>query len=289
MASYRNTPQKRQQEMDHLLEMLETGIENYLHSGQFENYLHFVSRFHMYSPRNAMLIMMQRPDATMVASFMDWKRKFHRSVKAGEHGIRIIAPIARPARDTGEEEEADEPLIIGFRAVSVFDISQTEGKDVPELCAQLHGDVEDHAVLFQAARALTDCEVEMMDLPPDTYGLCMHREHRIGIREGISQAMQLKTLFHEIAHARLHPCGTELSREMREIQAESVAYILCAHLGIDSGGYSFGYLVSWGAAERPHFFQAAMPAVVATAREMICRLDQELEMLSCAPHKACPE
>lgn len=274
MASHRNTHEKKQQEMDRLMQMLEEGIDNYLHNGQFESYLRFISRFHMYSPRNSMLIMLQRPEATMVASFMDWKKKFRRYVRSGEHGIRIIAPIAsRPA----EEEEDDEPRIVGFRAATVFDVSQTEGEALPELCMQLRDEVADHELLFAACSTLTDFEIVRMDLPADTFGVCMHQEHRIGIKKDISQSMQLKTLFHEIAHSRLHPYGTELSREMREIQAESVAYILCAHLGIDSGGYSFGYLVSWGAADRPHFFRAAMPAVVSTAREMISLLDRELE------------
>lgn len=262
----------RIQEVERLQQMLTEGVQNYLTDERYLNYLKSVAKFHQYSARNSMLILMQRPEATAVASYMDWKHKFHRYVKAGEHGIRIIAPIAR-RRPAQEEEEAEKPAIRGFRAATVFDVAQTDGQPLPDLLAELTETVPDYEQLAAAVSTLTDFRIVTAKLPPDTHGLCQPWKRTICLRPGLSESMAIKTLLHEIAHAKLHPAGSRLPKQVREIQAESVAYIVCAHLGIDTSDYSFGYLVSWGAVDRPHFFREAMPEVVSAARELIQGLD----------------
>lgn len=263
--------ERRLREVDRLKRMLEDGVQNYLTDEHYHRYLRMVAKFHDYSARNSMLIMLQNPLATAVASFMDWKHKFHRHVKAGEHGIRIIAPIV--TREEEEGETGKKAIVQGFRVLSVFDVSQTEGEPLPALVRPLTAGVPDFPLIRRAAAALTDCEIREEKMAGPVLGVCRTQSRTIVIREGLPEAMAVKTLIHEIAHSRLHVVASNIPKPVREIQAESVAYIVCAHLGIDTGDYSYGYLVSWGAVDRPEFFRSAMPAVVRTASEFIEGID----------------
>lgn len=268
---------KRQQEVERLQQMLADGIQNYLTDDLYATYLDSVAKFHQYSARNSMLILMQNPHATAVASYVDWKHKFHRHVKAGEHGIRIIAPIARRIAAGTEEAEDRKPAICGFRAATVFDVAQTDGEPLPDMVRVLTDKVPHYEQVVAACEALTDYRIVESELRSDIYGMCQNRKRTILIRPGLSESMAIKTVIHEIAHQKLHNRPEALPpRDVREMQAESVAYIVCAHLGIDAGDYSFGYLVSWGADDRPKFFQEAMPGVICTARELIEGFDRLL-------------
>lgn len=280
---------RRQQEVERLQQMLTEGIQNYLTGDRYTTYLDSVAKFHQYSAHNSMLITMQNPDATTVASFLDWKHKFHRHVKAGEHGIRIIAPITRRRTDPEREDESEgrEPAICGFRAATVFDVSQTEGRPLPDIISTLTEKVPNYGQIAAAAQAITDFRIEEAELPGEVYGICRPHSRTISVQSGLSESMAIKTILHEIAHQKLHTQGPLPPRDVRELQAESVAYVVCAHLGIDAGDYSFGYLISWGAADRPKYFDEAMPAVVYTARGLIEEFDRQLGLVQAeAPHTA---
>ncbi|MBD5558885.1 MAG: ImmA/IrrE family metallo-endopeptidase [Clostridia bacterium] len=271
--------EKRQAEVERLRQMLSEGIREYLTDANYLKYLKTVAKFYQYSARNALLITMQNPDATAVASYMDWKIKFHRHVKPGEHGIRIIAPIRR-RREEEQDEEKSEGRVCGFRAATIFDVSQTEGEPLPDIVQELTGSVPDFDRLLEAACGLTRFEIVAEKTPPDVLGTCLFHKRRIVISPDLSEAMTIKTIIHEIAHARLHGGTPLLPREIREMQAESVAWIVCAHLGIDAGSYSYGYLISWGAVDKPEFFEKAMPAVVSTAADLIRGFDEGLKSAS---------
>lgn len=203
-----------------------------------------------------MLIFMQRPDATHVAGYKAWKQKFNRQVLRGEHAIKILAPIPHKVtiretnKDTGEVTDREHTWM-GFRAVSVFDISQTEGDELPEIATDLTGDVERFNQLCNAVQACATVPVEWdVDITdPECHGYYSRGENRICIRGGMSEAQTFKTLVHETAHSILHCEGGEQGdkpREVREVQAEGVAYVVCKALGIDSADYSFGYVAGWG-------------------------------------------
>lgn len=237
-------------------ELLEQGVEDIFTSGRMAEYLTIMSKFHNYSARNCMLIMMQCPEATHVASYKRWQKEFNRQVRKGEKAIRILAPITHKQtiretnKDTGEATD-HEHVWMSFKAVPVFDISQTEGDDLPEIAHDLTGDVEGFGKLAEAIEGCTTAKVvygwEFSD--PECHGSFNRIDNTIKIADGLSQAQTIKTLVHEAAHSLLH-CEdgeqADAKREMREVQAEGVAFVVCNALGIDSGDYSFGYVAGWG-------------------------------------------
>lgn len=236
-------------------ELLEQGVEGIFESGRMAEYLEVMGRFHNYSARNCVLILMQMPEATHVAGYKAWQQKFHRQVRKGEKAITILAPIPRKVtiRETDKltgEVTDHEHVWMAYRAVSVFDVSQTDGEELPEISTDLTGDVEGFEELCQkvAACATLPVEFDVEISDPECKGFCSHSEHRIGIRGGMSQAQTLKTLVHETAHSILHGEEGEqhgIERKLREVQAESVAFVVCKALGIDTGDYSFGYVAAW--------------------------------------------
>ncbi len=224
-----------------VLNKLETGIADLTSSEQWQQYLAFQSRFHRYSFNNALLIATQYPAATQIAGFMAWK-KLGRVVKKGERAIWILAPIK--GQRLADESESDAKAIYGFRPVPVFDLSQTEGDDVPVICRQLDGDDGDglFTLLVDVAESL-GFSVVQCDLPAGVNGDCSHSLGRIRVARANGAAQKVKTLSHELAHALLHE--TYDSRSLAELEAESTAYVICQALGLDTGTYSFGYVTTW--------------------------------------------
>lgn len=237
-------------------ELLEQGVADIFESGRFAEYMSVMSRFHSYSARNCILIMMQCPNATKVASYKKWHDEFNRQVRKGEKAIRILAPITHKRTvsevdaETGESVDR-ESVWMSFKAVPVFDISQTDGEDLPEIAVDLTADVDRFHELCEEVKACATVPVEMdVEISdPECHGFYSHAENRICIRGGMSEAQTFKTLVHETAHSILH-CEdgeqSEASRSVKEVQAEGVAYVVCNALGIDSGDYSFGYVAGWG-------------------------------------------
>jgi antirestriction protein ArdC len=231
-----------------LLIQLSDGIAALTDSDRWRHHLEHQSRFHDYSFGNVVLIASQFPGATRVAGFRTWQ-KMGRTVRRGEKAIWILAPmVARAAKEM--DGDADQrPRVAGFRCVPVFDVSQTEGEELPEVCRRLAGD--DHVGGFDRLRPvarLLGYSVELTPLGGGTNGDCNFELRRIRVHSGNSAAQQVKTLAHELAHALLHherEHHRPESLRRAELEAESTAYVVCHHLGLDSAGYSFGYVACW--------------------------------------------
>jgi len=236
-----------EQELHNLMD----GVERFGESSQWQNYLQVQSRFREYSATNALRIALQCPQASRVGGYQTWK-KTGRYVRRGEVGIRIVAPIFD--KETGQ--------VVRYRAVTVFDVSQTEGDPLPEVCELLvqRALPETFEALRQVAREL-GFTVSQRQLPEGVNGYCSCRTREISLDERLPLAHRIKTLVHELAHGLLH--STEKERARAELEAESVAYIVCHRVGLESGDYSFGYLTAW--AGDP---QAARTAIIQSARRI---------------------
>jgi hypothetical protein len=221
-----------------LVEQLSRGVEQLGDEGKWEEFLCAQARFHRYSFANTMLILQQCPDATTVAGFNAWRR-MGRSVRKGERAIWIVAPVVGRRSNTDAEQE-----VAGFRRVAVFDLAQTEGEALVSLCEPLEGEDERgwFAVLNEVASSL-GFDVERAELTPGVFGDCTYATRRIRVANAASPAQAVKTLAHELAHAFLHEQTDD--RALAELEAESVAYIVCHSLGLDTKRYSFGYVTTW--------------------------------------------
>ena len=298
MADVKTEKQKVQE----ITEKLEQGIKELFESEKYKNYLNTMSKFHNYSFNNTVLIAMQKPDATLVAGFKAWKRNFQRHVKKGEKGIRILAPA--PYKLKEEQEKLDpetkeimldaegkpimeevEITIPAFRAVSVFDVAQTEGKELPELeVKELSDSVEDYENFMQALTEVSPVPIEFEEIEGGAKGYFSQGAHRIAVQEGMSQSQTLKTAIHEVAHAKLH--DRELNkgiddvehkgRSRKEVEAESVAYTVCQHFGIDTSDYSFGYIAGWSSGREMTELKASLDTIRRTASEIITGIEHEL-------------
>jgi len=225
-----------------LLARLSEGISTLSDSDEWRAWLNVQSRFHRYSWRNTMLISSQRPDATHVAGYRTWQG-LGRQVRPGEHAVWIFAPLVYK-RDSRVAPDSAGQEVRGFKTVPVFDVSQTEGQPLPQLCRRLTGD--DELGYFKQLVLTAEgfgYRVEDADLAAPTNGDCTFELRRIRIDIGNDPIQRVKTLAHELAHALLHEHEEDPARA--ELEAESVAYCVCAALGIDSGDYSFGYLAGW--------------------------------------------
>lgn len=230
---------------DLVMAELSAGVRGLTESGKWQAYLDTQSKFHSYSFGNALLIALQNPDATRVAGYRKWQ-ELGRQVRKGERGLSILAPIIRTQRDESGDKDKDRKYVAGFTTASVFDVSQTEGEPLPEIAPLLTGVAAEGQ--FQSLFDVADSfgfRVEKQELSGGTNGYCSHVEKLIVVESRNDEVQQVKTLAHELGHALLHEEGSDLPREQKEIEAESVAYVVSNALGIDSGQYSFGYLTSW--------------------------------------------
>ena len=292
--------------MQELMEKLEQGVKDVFRSDQYKEYLTVMSKFYNYSFNNVLLIAMQKPDASLVAGFSAWKNHFGRHVRKGEKGIKIMAPISRKVKveekeeggaKTSGAEMAEDPdkekktrnVITGFKVVSVFDISQTEGKELPEYygAKELSGDVEDYTDLFAAIRETSPVPVGFEDIPGEAHGYYHQIEKRIALQERMSELQNIKTLIHETAHARLHaidPAASERERanqpdqSTREVQAESVAYVVCQHFGLDTSDYSFAYVAGWSSGKEVPELRASLDVIRNAAKETISAIEGQLSL-----------
>jgi hypothetical protein len=247
----------RQGDRSQLLDQLTQGVLELTSSESWARWLRLGRRFHKYSFQNQVLILRQRPDATWVAGYRSWLH-LGRQVRPGERAIRILAPCLA-AEDPGDGQELPAPVLLGFRVARVFDVSQTSGAELPEPVKTLSGagSAADLARLAQRALAL-GFQVQFVLLWGSRNGDCSHALRRIRVRSGLPAAHQIKTLAHELAHALLHGPDYQGSRALAELEAESVAYLVCQELGVDSSEYSFGYVATWagGGAEAARLISA---------------------------------
>jgi antirestriction protein ArdC len=232
--------------IDETLEVLEAGIRDLTSSDRWTAWLESAAKFHHYSFGNQMLIALQRPDASRVAGFKAWQ-SMSRQVRKGEHGIRILAPMVLAKKD--DEGNATGESFMRFRSVAVFDIAQTDGDELPEIAFNLTGDGPDGA--WSALERFADSIGFTVTVEPtgEANGWCKHSEMAITVKDTNEPAMQVKTLAHEIGHALMHEPTTfdlgENARALKELEAESVAFVVCRALGLDTGDYSFGYVAGW--------------------------------------------
>jgi antirestriction protein ArdC len=258
-------------ERDRLLDALAEGVAALTDSDRWRAHLDVQGRFHHYSFNNALLIGAQDPGATRVCGFATWK-KLGRSVRKGERALWILAPMVGRRTWTADDEERRP--IYGFRPVAVFDVAQTDGDDLPEVCSNLEGDdpTACFGLLEGRARAL-GYSVDLTDLPGGTNGDCNFTLRRIRVEERNHPAQRVKTLAHELAHALLHDGGVE--RSLAELEAESTAYVVCRSLGLDSGDYSFGYVACWsgGGAEAVARITASGAAIQRAAAVILDGVD----------------
>lgn len=298
--------QTNKDRMREIVDSIENGIKELLESDKYRKYLATMSRFHRYSVNNTMLIYMQRPDATHVAGFNKWRDQFGRNVLKGEKGIRIIAPTPykkkveeiktdletnAPVLDADgkaiiEEKEIRIPM---FKVVSVFDVSQTAGKPLPQLAADLSGNVQQYEVFMEALRRASPVPIEIKPVAHDTDGFFSIKAQSITIRAGMSEVQTVCAAVHEIAHAKLHDYEhmTELaddgetilvpgekSRNTEEVEAESISYAVCQYYGIETGENSFGYIATWSKGKEMKELRASLETINKTASELITDIDR---------------
>ena len=238
--------------MEKLSDMLEQGLEVYATSEKYQDFLRTMSKFHSYSAQNCMLILAQNPEASFVAGYDSWKRNFNRYVMKDSHAIMIKAPCRYKTKDENSGEEVER---LGFKASYVFDISSTAqipGKPVVQVCLEnLNGSVQNYSDMILCLTACADIPIIYQKIKGKTNGMYTEQdnERKIIIDSSLSEVQTVKTLIHELAHSRLHSsvCDDEKkkTREQKELEAESVAYIVCSHFCIDTSDYSFPYILSW--------------------------------------------
>lgn len=295
-----NTEKQRVQE---LTDKLEQGLQDLFNSDSYRNYLSTMSKFHNYSFNNTLLIAMQKPDATLVAGYKAWQKNFERHVNKGEKAIRILAPAPYKIKeerdkidpvtqellldkDGNPQKEEVEITIPAFRAVSVFDISQTDGKPIPELTAkELLSDVEGYQDMIRAVEAISPVPIELEEIAGDSKGYYDREAKRIAVQENMSESQTLKTMIHEVAHSKLHSKEVEQDEQMRkdrntkEVEAESVAYTVCQHFGVDTSDYSFGYIAGWSSGRDTKELRSSMDTIRRTASELITGIEEQLQEL----------
>ena len=295
-----NTEKQRVQE---LTDKLEQGLQDLFNSDSYRNYLSTMSKFHNYSFNNTLLIAMQKPDATLVAGYKAWQKNFERHVNKGEKAIRILAPAPYKIKeerdkidpvtqeilldkDGNPKKEEVEITIPAFRAVSVFDVAQTDGKPIPELAAkELLSDVEGYQDMIRAVEAISPVPIELEEIAGDSKGYYDREAKRIAVQENMSESQTLKTMIHEVAHSKLHSKEVEQDEQMRkdrntkEVEAESVAYTVCQHFGIDTSDYSFGYIAGWSSGRDTKELRASMDTIRRTVSELITGIEEQLQEL----------
>ena len=305
------TSEKPAEKLKEITDRLEQGIAELFDSERYREYLKVMSKFHNYSFNNTLLIAMQKPDASLVAGFSAWKNNFGRNVMKGQKGIKIIAPspfkirqevekidphtqkpiIGKDGKPVTEEKEVKIPA---YKVVSVFDVSQTEGKELPDIAVdELTGDVDRYKDFFAALEKTSPVPIAFENIGGGSHGYYHLEDKRIAINEGMSELQTLKTAIHEIDHAKLHDIDLNapkdeqprVDRRTREVEAESVAYTVCQHYGLDTSDYSFGYVAGWSSGRELSELKSSLETIRSAAAEIINSIDENLAELQKAQDK----
>ena len=305
------TSEKPAEKLKEITDRLEQGIAELFDSERYREYLKVMSKFHNYSFNNTLLIAMQKPDASLVAGFSAWKNNFGRNVMKGQKGIKIIAPspfkikqemekidphtqkpvIGKDGKPVTEEKEITIPA---YKVVSVFDVSQTEGRELPDIAVdELTGDVDRYKDFFAALEKTSPVPIGFEKIEGGAHGYYHLENKRIAIDEGMSQLQTLKTAIHEIAHAKLHDIDLNapkdeqprVDRRTREVEAESVAYTVCQHYGLDTSDYSFGYVAGWSSGRELAELKSSLETIRSAAAEIINSIDANIAELQKAQDK----
>lgn len=271
----------RMKKIDEITNKLENGIKDMYQGENYKNYLKAMSRFHRYSCNNVILIASQMRTASQVASFTKWK-ELERSVKKGERGIQIFAPVIKKeidleTRELVIDEKTGKPkeYVAGYMPAYVFDISQTEGKELPSVVGKLEGEVKDFEKLKDALINAAPVSVCFEIIAGMANGYFSTTENRIVVEESLSDMHKVKTLVHEISHSMLHGEGSdEKACSMKEVEAESVAYTVCNYLGLDTSDYSFGYIGSWSKDKELSELKESIAAIKNTSGQIIKKIEE---------------
>lgn len=267
--------EKATERLKEITDRLEQGVTDLFESDRYKEYLRVMSRFHRYSFNNTLLIAMQCPGATRLAGFQSWK-KFGRCVKKGEKGIKVIAPT--PFKKTVEEDGEEKVIVVPrYKVVSTYDISQTEGKPLPSIATPLTGNMERYDDFMAALAQVSPVPIGFGDISGSAHGYYDLKEKRIAVREGMSEQQTLKTLIHEVSHAKLHDFDLkappderpDIDRQTMECQAEAVAFVCCERFGLDTSGYSFGYIAGWSSGRELKELRSSLEIIRNTAAEII--------------------
>ena len=300
------TSENQKDRLKEITDRLEQGILEVFESERYKEYLRVMSKFHHYSFNNTMLIALQKPDASLIAGFSAWKNSHGRTVKKGEKGIRIIAPAPFKVKQEMEKldpktnmplvgadgkavTEEKEITIPAYKVVSVFDVSQTEGKELPSIGVnKLTGDVSQYEDFFTALKKASPVPIALEHIEGSAHGYYHLTEKRIAIDDNMSELQTLKTAIHEIAHAKLHDIDLNAPKEAkenrpnqrtREVEAESVAYTVCRHYGLDTSDYSFGYVAGWSSGKELSELKGSLETIRLAASELIDSIDGHFKEL----------
>ncbi len=255
---------------------IEEGIKGVFESSEYKRFLKVMSKFHKYSVNNTVAILMQKPEATMVAGFKKWN-EVNRNVKKGEKGIQILVPMQIKVKEENKEGIEEEKKITIFKPGYVFDLSQTEGEPLPKLTNELKGTVEDYENFKEALIRSTDFKVEFEDIKGSAKGYCSPAKEKIAIKNGMDEVQNIKTLIHEMAHAELHrdiSKESRITREQAETEAESVAYVVSNYYNVDTSDYSFGYLAGWASSENLEELKGSLETIRKCANSLIEKIDE---------------
>ncbi|MBE5845919.1 MAG: ImmA/IrrE family metallo-endopeptidase [Butyrivibrio sp.] len=292
--------EQRKAELKDITEKLEKGVQDVYSSEQYQDLLNTMAKFPHYSVNNNILIMMQKPDATLVQSYTGWK-KMGRFVKKGEKGIRILAPA--PFKLEKEQDKVDESgkvvldkdgeavkekieiNMTAFKPVSTFDVSQTEGEPLPQIGVdELTGNIEGYQTLFEAIKSASPIPIAFEDIKSGAKGYFHVEENRIALNNGMSEIQNVKTAIHEMAHAKLHNSeaqkNNKQSKNSKEVEAESVAYTVCQHYGIDTSDYSFAYVATWSQGKELPELKESLNIIRNAASELITKIDEKVQEIT---------
>ncbi len=301
--------EEKRQEIEKITKELDEQVGKIFDSENYKKYLKTMSRFHNYSFNNTILIALQRPDASLVAGYNAWKDKFHRNVKRGEKGIKVLAPA--PIKKETEVEMVDpvtkkrilddqgnpkmekvQVTIPMYKVAYVYDVAQTEGEELPSIgVKELQGSVKEYGKLIKAVESVSSVAVNYEDIQGGAKGFYSLADKKIVVQKGMSEMQTLKTLVHEIAHSLLHDdTGVKVegiddrkkTRNSKEVEAESVAFTVLSFLGMDKsdendvGDYSFGYIAGWSAGKEMKELKESMETIRKTASHIITAIEDEL-------------
>jgi Antirestriction protein len=290
-----------QKQVQELLKRAEDGARAVFESDNYRHYLSAMSKFHDYSFRNTLLIYLQKPEASHVAGYVAWQKNFNRQVQRGEKGIQIVGYAPKNIKQEQEKTNEQGEVVLGadgrpetetvihkipnYVPVYVYDVSQTEGEPLPTLVNELDGSVEAYQELMAALMEVSPFPIGIEEISGGVNGYYSPAENRIAVRQGMSEAQTIKTTIHEITHADLHSPEADIigdenkDRRTKEVEAESTAYVVCNHYGIDTSDYSFGYLAAWSASKELLELQNSLDTIQKQANELIDRIDNRLAEL----------
>ena len=287
----------RQQAIKDITDKLEKGVHDLFDSEQYQNYLKTMAKFHNYSLNNTLLIAMQKPDATLVAGYTAWQQKHGRQVLKGEKGIKILAPAPYKVKEERSRMDPDTHLPVydasgrpvtelveverpAFKVATVFDVSQTEGKELPSIgVSELSGNVAEYECFFEALKRSCPTGIDFEEIDSGAKGFYDPGADRIVVQSGMSEVQTAKTLIHEMTHQILHSkealkdLEETKTRRTKEVEAESVAYTICQHYGIDTSDYSFAYVAGWSAGKETEELRTSLETIRKTADDLITKID----------------